>query len=63
MEISLSELTTSIHHISRFLKSGIPICNSEVPDAGGRKITQTIAKLCAFHANAKREKYLIIPKE
>ena len=32
-----AELTVSIRHIVRFLKSGIPIYNSEVPDTAGRK--------------------------
>ena len=31
------ELTTSIRHITRFLKPGIPIYNSKVPDTAGRK--------------------------
>ena len=40
-----------------FLKSGIPIYNSEVPDTAGRKtrrrrITQAIAKRFAIHVNA-----------
>ena len=32
-----AEVTTSIHHIGRFLKSGIPSYNSEVPDTASRK--------------------------
>ena len=32
-----AELTASIRYIGRFLKSGIPVCNSEVVDAAGRK--------------------------
>ena len=32
-----AELTASILYIARFLKSGIPIYNSEVPDKAGRK--------------------------
>ena len=32
-----AELTDLIRHISRFLKSGIPIYNSEVPDTTGKK--------------------------
>ena len=32
-----AELFASIRHIRRFLKSGIPIYNSEVPDTAGRK--------------------------
>ena len=55
------ELTASIRHIAIFLKSGKPIYNSGVPDTAGRKtrrrrrrrITRAIAKLYAFHANAK----------
>ena len=55
-----AELTTLIRHVSRFLKSGIPIYNSEVLDTVGRKTrrrrrrTQVIAKCFAFHANTKR---------
>ena len=52
--------TTSIHHIAKFLKSGIPIYNSKIPDTAGRKTkrgrrrkTQGIAKFYALHANAK----------
>ena len=53
-----SELTSSIGHIARFLKSEIPIYNSEVPNKDGRKTrrrrrTQAIAKRFAFHANPK----------
>ena len=53
-----AELTASIQHIARFLKSGIPIYNSEVPDTPGRKKKrrrrkpQTTAKHFVFHANA-----------
>ena len=32
-----AELTASIRHIERFLKSRIPIYNSEAPDTAGRK--------------------------
>ena len=32
-----AELTSSIRHIVRFLKSGILIYNSEVPERAGRK--------------------------
>ena len=51
-----AEITASTRHIARFLKSGIPIYNSEVPDTTGRKTrrrrrTQTIAKCFVFHAN------------
>ena len=52
-----AELAVSIRHIARFLKPGIPIYNSEVPDTDGKKTrkrtTQTIAKRFAFDANAK----------
>ena len=49
------ELTALINHIAIFLKSAIPIYNSEVPDTAGRKArrrrrTQVIAKRYAFHA-------------
>ena len=52
------ELTTSICHIARILKSGIPIFNSEVPYMAGRKMrrmrrrSQAFPKCYAFHANA-----------
>ena len=42
------ELTTSTGHIAIFLKSGIPIYNSEVPDTTGRKTTTTIRKTHAI---------------
>ena len=49
------ELTVSIRHIARFLKSGIPIYNSDVPDTAGRKTTrrrtQAIAKRFGFHTS------------
>ena len=35
-----AELTTSIRHMERFLKSGISIYNSEVPDAAVRKTSR-----------------------
>ena len=48
-----AELTASIRHVARFLKSGIPSYNSEVPDTVGRKTTrrrtQAIAK--AFYVS------------
>ena len=51
-----AELTTSLCHIARFLKSGIPIYSSEVLDTAGRKMKrrriQAIAKRCALDANA-----------
>ena len=51
-----AEFLASICNIARYLKSGIPIYNSEVLDMAGRKarrrITQAVAKCFAFHANA-----------
>ena len=51
-----AELTASICHIARFLKTGIPIYNSKVLDTSGRKTrrrrTKAIAKRFTFHANA-----------
>ena len=51
-----AELTASIRHIARFVKSGIPIYNSEVPDTADRKTrrrrTRAVAKRFAFHTNA-----------
>ena len=44
-----AELTASICHIARFLKSGIPIYNSDVSDTAGRKTTRRRTQ-----ANAKR---------
>ena len=52
-----TELTASICHIAKFLKSGIRIYNSEVPDTAGRKTrrkSQAIAKRYAFGANAMK---------
>ena len=51
-----AELNTSICHIERFLRSGIPIYNSEDLDTAGKKMrrrTQAIAKHHAFHTNVK----------
>ena len=51
------ELTASICHIGRFLKSGIPIYNSKVPKMACRKTrrkTLAIAKRFAFHVKATR---------
>ena len=51
-----TELTTSIRHIEKFLKSGISIYYFEVPDRAGRKMrrkrTQAIAECYTFHTNA-----------
>ena len=48
-----AELTASIRHIARFLNSGKPIYNFEVPDTDGRKArrTQAIVKHFAFDTN------------
>ena len=59
--VEKAELTATIRHTWRFLKSGIQIYDSEVPDTAGRKTrrriirrrTQTIAKRYVFQANAK----------
>ena len=56
-----AELTTSVSHIERFSKSGMPIYNFNVPDTAGRKTTtrrkkQAITKHYVFHANTKIEK-------
>ena len=53
-----AKLTTLHRHITGFLKSGIPIYNSEVPDMVGRKLrrkrrTKTIAKLLRFMQTLK----------
>ena len=52
-----TELTTSIRHTEKFLKSGIPIYHCEVPDKAGGKTrrkggTPVIAKRYTFHTNA-----------
>ena len=52
-----AKLTASVRHIAIFLKSELPIYNSEVPDTTYRKTrrrTLAIAKLFASHANAKK---------
>ena len=50
------EPITSIWHIARFLKSGIPTYNFQVLDTAGRKATrrrlQAVEKRFAFHTNA-----------
>ena len=56
------ELTALIRYIIIFLKSGIPIYNSEVQDTASRKTrrrrrTQAIAKHYVFHANAKNDNF------
>ena len=54
-----AELTASIHHIARFLKSVIPIYNSKVSNTAGRKArrrrTQTISKCFVFDAKRKKK--------
>ena len=63
-----AELTASARYFERFSKSRMPIYNSEVPDTAGRKTrrrrrtttrTKSIAKRCAFYANAKIYSLLI----
>ena len=53
-----AELTASIRCIGRFIKSGRPTYNSEVPDTAGKKTkrrrAQASAKRFAFYANAIR---------
>ena len=58
-----AELTASIQHIVRFLKSGIPIYNFEVPDTACNKTRKrrtwkirAIAKRYVFHTNTKKNK-------
>ena len=54
-----AQLSNSMRHIARFLKSGILIYDSEVPDRPGRKArirTQAIAKRFVFHINAIRQR-------
>ena len=52
-----AEITASNRHIERFLKSGIPNYNSQVPDTTGRKTrmrrTKVSAKRFAFHPMQK----------
>ena len=51
-----AELTTSIHHIARFLKLEIQIYNFKVPETADRKrrsATQAITKSFTFQANAE----------
>ena len=61
-----AEHIASFRHIARFLKSGIPIYNSEVPDKADRKTrrrrTQAIAKCYAFHANTMRRNLASVGK-
>ena len=60
-----TELTASALHIERFLKAGITIYNSEVPNTAGRKTrrkrrrTKVIAKRYAFHANVKKTMFYV----
>ena len=53
-----AELTDSVCHIERFLKSGIPICKPDLPDTADRKTrrrirAQAIAKRFAFYTKTK----------
>ena len=49
-----AELTASIRHIARFLKLGIPICNSKITDTADRKKQQQEHRpLESIFANAK----------
>ena len=51
-----AELTASILYIARFLKSGTPIYNSEVPDKASRKTKKNTGNCKAFCASRKRSK-------
>ena len=60
-----TEFTASVRHIARFLKSGIPIYNSKVPDTSGRKTTRRttqlqIANCKAFSVSRKRTNFIAI---
>ena len=58
-----TKVTTSTRHIAIVLKSGTPICNSEVLDTAGRKMrkrrrrrrTQVIPNRYPFYANAESQ--------
>ena len=49
MDTSEKPLTASIRHIARFLKSGRPIYNLEVPNTDGRKSRITQATKSVLH--------------
>ena len=54
-----AELTTPIRHIARFLKSGIPIYNFEVPEYGcqkNKKKEKNTGNWKVFGISRKREK-------
>ena len=51
-----AELTTSIRHIAKFLKSGIPIYNSKVSDMAGGKTKRRRRTQKAFCVSLKRNK-------
>ena len=61
LDLEKAELITSIRHIARFPKSGIPIYNSEVPDTANNtdknqaKNTGSCKAFCVLHKrnNAK----------
>ena len=62
-----TELTASVHHIAIFLKSGIPIYNTENPDTPGRKTVKKEKKKntgnCkAFCVLRKRKNLAILTK-
>ena len=52
-----AELIASIRHIERYLKSGIPIYNTEVPDTVGRKTGRRRRR--RIQAIAKRYPFLV----
>ena len=55
-----SELTSSIGHIARFLKSEIPIYNSEVSDTAGSENKKKTAGNCkVLCVSRKRNKSLL----
>ena len=49
-----AELIALIRHIERYLKSGIPIYNTEVPDTVGRKTGRRRRRRIQAIANAIR---------
>ena len=53
-----AELTASICHIAKSLKSGIPICNFEVPDTTGRETRKKRAQ-----ASSKRFAFMQVQKQ
>ena len=53
--LEIAELSASIRHIARFLKSGIPICNSEVPGTAGGYKKKNTGNCKAFCVSRKRK--------